>query len=197
MGLTEVLSSLMLKGFIYPCGKKLHSTSGTVLSTPANSPEQCHLQFPGQATEQLGNHDWDPEFEYGSQCREQESVWYACGCFELLRTHTAVFCSSRVSWGLVAWCQVHSTPADLRAGYVSECFPLPPDLSTSQNGKWVSLGIFPEASELMHSCSKTQLIHSCPFDLGICTAQSICPTFAAPLDAHWPVVCLSKQEVPK
>lgn len=65
MGLTEVLSSLKLKGFIYPCGKNLHGASGTAPLTPASIPEQRHLQFPGQAMEQLGNHGWDPEFEYG------------------------------------------------------------------------------------------------------------------------------------
>lgn len=54
--------------------------------------------------------------------------------FELLRTHTAVLCSSCVSWGLGALCQVHSTRVDLRAACISECFPPPPDLFTSQMG---------------------------------------------------------------
>lgn len=78
-----------------------------------------------------------PSMSMGSQCRKQKSVWYACGCFELLRTHTPVFCSSCVSWGLVALWQAFSTPTDLRACYVSECFPLPSDLFTSQHGKYL------------------------------------------------------------
>ena len=167
MGITEVLNSPKLKSLplwqkssqclgnsIVYSGQHLRAVSFTV-SRPQSSWEIT------TETQSLS---------MGSQRREQESVWYACGCFELLRTYTAVFCSSRVSWGLVASRQVDSTPADLRAGYVSECFPPPPDLFSSQNGKRVSPGIFPEASEQMHSCSKTQLVHSCPLHLGICSA---------------------------
>lgn len=57
--------------------------------------------------------------------------------FELLRTHTAVLCSSRVSWGLGALCQY---TAQCRSES-SLCFRMLSSTSRSlyqPNGKWVS-----------------------------------------------------------
>lgn len=79
------------------------------------------------------------------------------------------------TWGIVP-----STQHPCRSES-SLCFRMLSSTSRSlyqPNGKWVSLGIFPEASELMPSCSKTQRVHSCTFHLGICTTWSICLTFA-------------------
>lgn len=80
LGLREDLNPLKLKGFVYPCGKKLPSATGTALLTPASTPESVTYssQARPQSSREMMSETWS--LSMGSQCREQEWVWHAHGC---------------------------------------------------------------------------------------------------------------------